>query len=361
MKPAPELADAPPASYYRLDMENTLTRITSLLSQVPRGSGRRDRRWTSAAATALGLLLLGTGLSAQQDAPADPAISADFPYESRYVEVLGSEMHYVDEGEGEPILFLHGNPTSSYLWRNIIPHVTDDYRAIAADLIGMGKSDKPDLDYTYQDHKRYLDAFVEALDLGELTLVVHDWGSVLGFHYAVENPDNVVGIAFMEAIIPPAFPRDEPLGGALGRFRSEQGEELVLEQNQFVEAILPGSVVRELSEAEMAYYREPYPTPESRLPTLQWPRELPAAGEPARNVEVVERIGEWMQETDIPMLFFWARPGALNDETFARAMEERVDDIQIQFIGPGRHYVQEDQPEIIGRTLADWRRRIQED
>jgi haloalkane dehalogenase len=222
----------------------------------------------------------------------------------------------------------------------------------------MGQSDKPDLAYTYQDHKRYLDAFIAALDLDSLTLVIHDWGSVLGFHWAMEHEEDVVGIAFMEAIIPPAFPREQPLGGALGRFRTQDGERLVLQENQFVEQILPGSVVRGLSEEEMEHYRAPYRTPESRLPTLQWPRELPAGGEPARNVEVVTRIGDWMQRTDVPMLLLWARPGALNDEAFADAMAERVDDIQTQFIGTGRHYVQEDQPEMIGRTIADWRRRI---
>ncbi len=298
---------------------------------------------------------------AQQGTNASSTISAEFPFESRYIEVLGSRLHYVDEGDGEPVLFLHGNPTSSYLWRNIIPFVTDDYRAIAVVLIGMGKSAKPDLDYTYQDHKRYLDAFIEALDLSDITLVIHDWGSVLGFDYAVEHEDNVMGIAFMESIIPPAFPRSEPMGGALGRYRSDAGEELILEQNQFVEQILPGSVIRGLTDEEMAYYREPYATPESRLPTLQWPRELPAAGEPARNVEVVTRIGQWMQGTDIPMLFLWARPGALNNEAFAEAMVERVTNIQTAFIGEGRHFIQEDQPEMIGRTLADWRRRIGED
>ncbi len=295
---------------------------------------------------------------AQQDADATSAISTDFPFESHYIEVLGSRMHYVDEGEGEPVLFLHGNPTSSYLWRNIIPFVTDDYRAIAVDLIGMGKSDKPDLEYTYQDHKRYLDAFIEALDLRNVTLVIHDWGSVLGFDYAVEHDDNVVGIAFMESIIPPAFPRGEPMGGALGRYRTDAGEDLILEQNQFVEQILPGSVVRGLTDEEMEYYRAPYPTPQSRVPTLQWPRELPAGGEPARNVEVVSRIGGWMQGTDIPMLFLWARPGALNNEAFAEAMVERVENIQTAFVGEGRHFIQEDQPEMIGRTIADWRRRI---
>ncbi len=298
---------------------------------------------------------------AQQGTNTTSAISADFPYESRYVEVLGSRMHYVDEGDGEPLLFLHGNPTSSYLWRNIIPFVTGDYRAIAVDLIGMGKSAKPALDYTYQDHKRYLDAFIEALDLRNVTLVIHDWGSVLGFDYAMEHDGNVVGIAFMESIIPPAFPRAEPMGGPLGRYRSDAGEDLVLEQNQFVEQILPGSVIRGLTDEEMAYYRAPYATPESRLPTLQWPRELPAAGEPARNVEVVTRIGQWMQRTDIPMLFLWARPGALNNEAFAEAMVERVANIQTTFVGAGRHFIQEDQPEIIGRNLADWRRRVVRD
>ncbi len=206
-----------------------------------------------------------------------------------------------------------------------------------------------------------MDAFIEALDLRNVTLVIHDWGSVLGFDYAMEHDDNVVGIAFMESIIPPAFPRAEPMGGPLGRYRSDAGEDLILEQNQFVEQILPGSVIRGLTDEEMAYYRAPYATPESRLPTLQWPRELPAAGEPARNVEVVTRIGQWMQRTDVPMLFLWARPGALNNEGFAEAMVARVTNIQTAFVGEARHFMQEDQPEMIGRTLADWRRRIGED
>jgi haloalkane dehalogenase len=318
------------------------------------------RRFPSVGAATIATAALSTILPAMTGAQQpEPAISADFPYESRYVEVLGSRLHYVDEGEGPPILFIHGNPTSSYLWRNIIPHVSGDYRAIAVDLIGMGRSDKPDLAYTYQDHKRYLDGFIDVLGLDDLTLVVHDWGSVLGFHWAMEHEDDVVGIAFMEAIIPPAFPREQPMGGALGRFRTPAGEQLILQENQFVEQVLGGSVVRGLTEEEMDYYRSPYPTPESRLPTLQWPRELPAAGDPARNVEVVTRIGEWMQRSPVPMLLLWARPGALNDEAFAEAMVERVENIQTQFIGAGRHYVQEDQPEMIGRTIADWRRRIE--
>jgi haloalkane dehalogenase len=286
------------------------------------------------------------------------AIPADFPFESRYIEVLGSRMHYVEEGTGEPVLFLHGNPTSSYLWRNIIPYLSRNHRAIAVDLIGMGRSDKPDIAYTYQDHARYINGFIEALQLQQVTLVIHDWGSVLGLDYAMNNEANVVGIAFMEAIIPPRFPNPEEMGGALGRFRGVEGEQLILQQNQFVEQILPGSVARGLTDAEMAHYRAPFPTPESRRPVLQWPRELPAAGEPARNVALVESIGEWMRETEIPMLHLWARPGALNPEAVAEELVVRVKNIQSTFVGEGRHYIQEDQPEMIGRAIADWRRRI---
>lgn len=314
--------------------------------------------FASACTILLTVLPLVAPATAAAQEPAQSAIPAAFPYESRYIEVLGSRMHYIDEGEGDPILFIHGNPTSSYLWRNIIPFVTDGYRAIAVDLIGMGRSDQPDIDYTYQDHARYVNAFIEALELTDLTLVIHDWGSVLGFDYARSHEENVVGIAFMEAIIPPRYPSPNPIGGALGRFRTPEGEDLILQQNQFVEQILPGSVARGLTEEEMQHYRAPYPTPRSRRPTLQWPRELPAAGEPARNVEVVTAIGDWMQNTQIPMLHLWARPGALNPESVADALVERVPKLQSTFIGVGRHYVQEDQPEMIGRAIADWRRRI---
>jgi haloalkane dehalogenase len=288
-------------------------------------------------------------------------ISADFPYQSRYVEVLGSLMHYVDEGEGDPILFIHGNPTSSYLYRNIIPHVTDNYRAIAIDLIGMGKSDKPDIGYTYLDHRRYVNAFIEELGLENITFVIQDWGSVLGFDYAMNNEDNTKGLAFMEAIIPPASPAaNEPATESMfGQFRAiGPGEELIMEQNMFVEQVLPGGMVRELTQEEHDYYRQPYLDPASRLPTLQWPRELAMGGTPAANVEVITNIGEWMQETDMPMLHFWARPGALNREATADYFVENVKNIQSVFLGAGRHYLQEDHPEMIGRSVNDWLRRM---
>jgi haloalkane dehalogenase len=183
---------------------------------------------------------------------------------------------------------------------------------------------------------------------------------VIGLDFAKSHANNIAGIAFMEAIIPPAYPSPNPMTGIFASFRTD-GEELVLEQNAFGEQMLPGAVLRELTDEEMNHYREPYPTPKSRIPTLQWPRELPATGEPARNVNIINEIGEWMQATDILMLHMWARPGAINNETFAEAIVERVSNIQSSFVGAGSHYIQEDQPEMIGRILADWRRRIASD
>jgi haloalkane dehalogenase len=298
-----------------------------------------------------------------QSAQATPvrAISPAFPYESKYVAVLGSRMHYVDEGQGAPIVFIHGNPTSSYLWRNIIPHVTDRHRAIALDLIGMGKSDKPDIDYRYQDHKRHVDGFIDALELRDITFVIHDWGTVLGFDYARAHEANVVGVAFMEALVPPRLPNPSAPApdSVFGRFRTPgEGERLILEENYFVERMLPGGVIRTLSEEEMAYSRAPSPTPASRRPTLMWPRELPMGGEPARNVEVVTAIGEWMRVTSIPMLHFWGKAGPGSSDATAVEMVNRVRNIQSTFVGAARHYLQEDQPEVIGRAIADWRRRL---
>lgn len=288
-------------------------------------------------------------------------ISPDFPYESHYVDVLDSRIHYVDEGEGKPVLFIHGNPTSSYLWRNVIPHVAGNYRAIAIDLIGMGKSGKPDIAYTYLDHRRYLNAFIEALDLEDLTFVIHDWGSVLGFDYAMTHEDNTAAIAFMEALIPPRFPSpNEPAAESIfGQFRAEgPGEKLIIEDNYFVEQMLPNGVVRPLREAEMDYYRQPYLEPASRKPVLQWPRELPMGGQPAANVEVITRIGDWMKQTDIPMLFIWGRAGRAAPSSPADYYRDNVKNIETVFIGAARHYVQEDHPEIIGRAIADWRQRV---
>ncbi|MEL7277798.1 MAG: haloalkane dehalogenase [Pseudomonadota bacterium] len=287
--------------------------------------------------------------------------SADMPYEKKYVEVNGSNMAYVDEGEGPVVLFLHGNPTSSYLWRNIIPFVTDAHRAIAPDLIGMGDSDKPDIGYTFAEHAEYLDAFIAALDLDDITLVIHDWGSVLGMRYARMNEANVKALAFMEAGIPPALPAPslEAMGELssqlFGMLRSPAGEEAVLQGNFFVEEVLGKmAVATPLSQEVLDNYRAPFPTPESRLPTLVWPRQVPIAGEPADTAAVITDNGEWLYSTEMPKLMFHVTPGALMPPPVVEYVKANASNLEDVFLGPGVHFIQEDHPEAIGRALRDW-------
>ena len=291
-----------------------------------------------------------------------PEISAAFPFAKQFVEVNGSKMAYVDAGEGPVVLFLHGNPTSSYLWRNIIPYVADNHRAIAVDLIGMGDSDKPDIPYTFADHAAYVDGFIEALDLQDVTLVVHDWGSALGMRYARLNEANVRALAFMEAVIPPAFPAPnyEAMGDQIGElFRNLRtpgvGEEMVLQNNFFVEVVLPQfGVMRSLSDAEMAAYRQPFATPASRRPTLQWPREIPIGGEPRATTDVVLANGQWLYETELPKLYLYAEPGAINPALVTEHVKAHAKNIETVFVGSGLHFIQEDQPHTIGTALSDW-------
>lgn len=294
------------------------------------------------------------------DAP--KSISASFPFEKKFVEVNGSEMAYVDEGEGPVVLFLHGNPTSSYLWRNIIPYAADNHRAIAVDLIGMGDSAKPDIGYTFVEHAEYLDAFVAELGLTDITLVIHDWGSVLGLRYARLNENNVRGVAFMEAIIPPSMPAPsfEAMGPEIGDlFRNLRtpgvGEEMVLQNNFFVETVLPQfGVARDLTEEEMANYRRPYPTPESRKPTLVWPRQIPIGGEPTETVEAVSANGAWLTSSDLPKLFFYAEPGSLLPAPAVEYLRANVPNMEAVDVGRGLHFLQEDNPHGIGEALSDW-------
>lgn len=285
------------------------------------------------------------------------AISAAFPFAPHYLAVLGSKMHYVDEGQGDPILFLHGNPTSAYLWRNILPYLIPLGRVVAPDLIGMGKSDKPDLEYRFVDHARYLDAFIEALGLKNITLVVHDWGSALGFYYAMRHEDNVKGIAFMEAILRPIswseFP--EAARKTFQGFRTpEVGWDLAVNRNVFVERVLPGSIVRTLTDAETAAYREPFRDPASRKPVWRWPNEIPIEGEPADVCQIAADYAEWLKQTDLPKLFFYARPGALNQADAVAWCQDNLPNLKLIDIGPGSHFIQEDNPHLIGRELAAW-------
>jgi len=283
-------------------------------------------------------------------------ISAAFPYESKYVDVLGSRMHYVEEGSGDPVLFLHGNPTSSYLWRNVIPHVSPVGRCIAPDLIGMGKSDKPDIEYRFVDHAKYVDGFIESLGLRNITLVIHDWGSALGFHYARRNESNVKAIAFMEAIVRPLTWAEWPeqAKGMFQAFRTPgMGEQMIMDNNMFVEATLPGAILRKLSEEEMNRYREPYADRESRRPLWRWSNEIPIDGEPADVHEIVQAYSEWLGASPLPKLLLYARPGAIMRNLLGWC-EDNIANLKSVDVGAGVHFLQEDTPHEIGEAIREW-------
>jgi haloalkane dehalogenase len=292
------------------------------------------------------------------------AVSEELIVDRHEIAVLGSTMSYLEEGEGDAVVFLHGNPSSAYLWRNVIPHVGNTHRAIAPDLIGMGQSGKPDIDYTFADHARYLDAFIEEMGLTEITLVSHDWGAALAWDYARRHPDTVVRLAFMEGVLPPAFPQSsyeamgEDMGGLFRALRDpEQGHQMVMEGNMFVEDILPIMVNRPLGEAAMETYRAPYGTVESRLPTWMWPREVPIGGMPEANVRLMEDIRAFMGKTDMPVLLAYADPGVLVPPQAVPFYVDLIENLETAFIGQGLHFIQEDQPDAIGRAIADWLRR----
>lgn len=282
------------------------------------------------------------------------------------VDVLGSSMAYRDEGRpgGPTMLLLHGNPTSSFIWRDIIPHVAPVARAIAPDLIGFGQSGKPDIAYRFVDHVRYLDAFIAALGLGDLYLLAQDWGSALAFHFAARFPERVRGLAFMEFIRP--TPRWDDFLQSAGRramfqqFRTPGvGEQLLLEENAFIERVLPGAVRRKLTEAEMAAYRAPFPTPASRKPLHRFPNELPIAGEPADVYALCERDQAALLASRYPKLLFSAEPGALISPAFAEEIAAKLVDCRHVKLGPGVHNLQEDHPDRIGREVAAWIREIE--
>jgi haloalkane dehalogenase len=273
-------------------------------------------------------------------------------------------MAFLDVGEGPAIVFQHGNPTSSYLWRNIMPHCAGLGRLIACDLIGMGDSDKlvpsgPDR-YTYAEQRAFLFALWDQLGLGSgVILVVHDWGSALGFDWAFQHRDRVAGIAYMEAIVTPLLWADWPgnARGAFQGFRSPGGEEMILDKNMFVERVLPGAIMRPLSDAEMAEYRRPFAAPgEDRRPTLSWPRQIPIEGSPADVVAVVEDYAHWLSSTELPKLFINGDPGSIlvgRQREFCRRWPN-----QTEVTVPGLHFLQEDSPDAIGRAVADFVRRL---
>lgn len=283
------------------------------------------------------------------------------PLSKQYTAVNGKTMAYHDVGAGdEVVVFLHGNPTSSYLWRDIVPHVSGQARCIVPDLIGQGDSDKlddsgPD-SYTFVQHREYLDGLLDQLDIGDnVTLVIHDWGSALGFDWANRHRDRVAGIAYMEAIVRPVTWDEWPEGATdiFKAMRSEAGEEMVLTKNLFVEAILPASIIRKLSDEEMAEYRRPFAEAgEDRRPTLTWPRQIPLDGEPAEVARIVQAYADWLPTSDVPKLFINAEPGTIltgPQREFCRSWPN-----QTEVTVAGIHFIQEDSPDEIGSAISSW-------
>ncbi|MDJ0612739.1 MAG: haloalkane dehalogenase [Rhizobiaceae bacterium] len=279
----------------------------------------------------------------------------------KFVSVNGKQMAYVELGAGEPIVFLHGNPTSSYLWRNVMPHVSDTHRAIAPDLIGMGDSEKlddpgPD-SYRFVEHREYLNSFMDAVvPDGKIVLVIHDWGSALGFDWAHRNAERVKGICFMEGIVGPVKSWDhwnEQAKSVFQALRSPAGEDMILQKNIFIERILTGSILRKLSDEEMNVYRRPFANVgEDRRPTLTWPRQIPIEGEPEDVHQIVSDYAAWLPATEFPKLFVNADPGAIlldHARAFVRSWKN-VSEVTVK----GSHFIQEDSPHEIGSALRDW-------
>ena len=281
------------------------------------------------------------------------------PYaDKKKITINNKTMSYIDEGEGDAIIFQHGNPTSSYLWRNVMPHLEGQGRLIACDLIGMGDSEKltnsgPD-SYNYFEHRDFLFTLLEELNIGkQVVFVIHDWGSALGFDWSFQNQDRVQGIAYMEGIVKPVTWDEWPENATkvFQGFRSEAGESMVLDKNIFVERVLPSSIMRELSEEEMDEYRRPFLNPgEDRRPTLSWPRQIPIQGEPKEVVEVVENYSKWLSSSDLPKLFINANPGSIltgKQREFCRSWPNQ-EEVTVK----GTHFMQEDSPDEIGKAVS---------
>ena len=288
-------------------------------------------------------------------------ISSQMRYTKKTIDINGIKMAYVDEGEGDPILFLHGNPTSSYLWRNVMPHAEGLGRILAPDLIGMGDSGKLPADdgpgrYSFQSHYEHLSGFLEAVGVtNNVTLVIHDWGSGLGFHWANQHRTAVKGIVYMEGLVLPVTWDDWPEAarGIFKGFRSEKGEDLVLNRNMFIEGVLPTAVLRDLEEDEMNEYRRPFMSADDRQPTLNWPRAITIEGEPADVAEIIGNYGQWLAGEDtLPKLFINAEPGSIltgRQREFCRSWPN-----QKEITVKGLHFVQEDSPHEIGEAVADF-------
>lgn len=287
-------------------------------------------------------------------------ISETMPFKKKFAEVDGKKIAYIDEGSGDPIVLLHGNPTSSYLWRNVIPELLDSGRVVVPDLIGQGDSEKLPASegadrYNLEVAYDYIAGLLAEINANQnVTLVIHDWGSAIGFMWAMRHPEAIKGIAYMEGIVKPVPWADWPEAatGIFKGFRSDKGEELILDRNMFIEAVLPSSILRKLSDTEMDAYRAPHQTAEDRQPLLNWPRQIPIEGEPAHIAELVEEYGAFMANSELPKLFINAEPGSIlvgPQREFCRSWPN-----QKEVTVRGLHFIQEDSPKEIGQAVADW-------
>jgi haloalkane dehalogenase len=293
--------------------------------------------------------------------PAACAVTPD-PRDSKFVQVLGSRMHYIDTGSGEPILFLHGNPVWSYTWRQVLPHVSPTARCIAPDLIGMGLSDKPKIPYTFFDHVRYVEAFIERLNLQKYTMVLHDWGCIVGFFVAMRRERSIRGLAFMEAMLAPyptwdSFPQE--LAPQFKQFRDPKvGYKLIVEDNVFVDQVLPAGTVVPFTEQEMSCYRQPFLDPPSREVILRFVNQLPIAGQPSDVASATGRYADWLKRTRLPKLFLWTEPGLITRKKDVEWAQRNYKNLKTAFLGKGLHFHQQEHPVEVGQEVARWHQEI---
>ncbi|MEM1244330.1 MAG: haloalkane dehalogenase [Pseudomonadota bacterium] len=285
-------------------------------------------------------------------------ISCEFPYKANFIEVLGSKMHYVDEGEGDPIVFLHGIPTWSYLWRNIIPFLSKSARCIAPDLIGLGKSEKPNIAYRIFDHIRYITEFIDKLGLKNITFVVHGWGSIIGFEYARQHEQNIKGLAFLESHIRPvtdwsmvSLPVQE-LSTVLNT--PDGGYDVIMNSNYFVNKVLPSGVLRKLTEEELQHYREPFMKTGSCKPLWQYLKDLPLGNGPNDVVELIANYSQWLQLTNLPKLMLYAVPGFITTISTVQWARDHLSKLILVDVGDALHYAQETKPDVIGEEINNW-------
>lgn len=296
--------------------------------------------------------------------PTETEISAAYPFESHYQTVLGSKIHYIEQGEGDPILFLHGVPTSSYLWRNIIPELAQQARCIAPDLIGMGQSDKPNIEYRVFDHIHYMEAFIQALDLNNITLVVHGWGSVIGFDIATRHPERFKAIAFLESHIRPvldwsmvSLPVQE-LSVVLSA--PDGGYDVIMNSNYFVNKVLPNGVMRKLTAEEMEFYRRPFLEPESCKPLWQYLQDLPLGNGPKDVIDLITRYSKKFVSSDIPKLMLYAVPGFVTTMATVQWAKDNLQNLTLVDVGDALHYAQESKPTVISAELKKWYQHLHE-